>query len=497
MLSENDIKKAFLPFLKEFYRYRYEYRPDSIHTELDSVSAGGLIADGMVSFKKEDGTPFLCTYEATSVDKAGEVKFTLNTLYFAWDCLAFGALTAAFAYGIAYKTQVTWLVLLGWTGNLGFIMGMGITGFLLWYLTMRGWRKYRYIYAVEQFKRYFANEQWIALAEDVFPSPMDPYLLELKSQCVYNGFGLALVPEKGEVRVLATPSRLGLYGKDRQMVQWVTNTQLFQSMSQNVSTIVRYRPELPSDAQKAWNKLWQPVRYYFFGPLAKAFRRFLGESGGTSDKAFRRYMRGQGVQKWIFLMALGAILFLAFRVSRVREDDVRDVVQLPETNPEDQYGYYYEGERPEVRSSRGIPKQYPESASAPAVESDIPTINLSGDDDQEEVPTINLTGTNDEPETPRQDPCLGFEDLLPWVIQDNVFSTRTLAEERISALRQKGVEGHLLPNGCVETNATGFLVYLGKSALTERTANTQAENFTNALERYGLLQGKLRVRRIK
>ena len=59
MLTEDDIKVAFLPFLKEFYKYRFEYRPDSVQTELDNVSAGGLVADGMVSFRKNDGSPFV------------------------------------------------------------------------------------------------------------------------------------------------------------------------------------------------------------------------------------------------------------------------------------------------------------------------------------------------------------------------------------------------------------------------------------------------------
>ncbi|HNL39483.1 MAG TPA: hypothetical protein PKH43_10125, partial [Saprospiraceae bacterium] len=67
-ISEDAIKKAFLPFLKHFYKYRYEFQPDTITTELDNVSTEGWVADGMVRFKKENGALFTCTYEATSLD---------------------------------------------------------------------------------------------------------------------------------------------------------------------------------------------------------------------------------------------------------------------------------------------------------------------------------------------------------------------------------------------------------------------------------------------
>ncbi len=122
MLTEDDIKRKFLPFLKEFYKYRYEYRPESLHTELDNVSAGGLVADGMVSFRKEDGSAFVCTYEATSADKAEEVKFTLNVSYFTWDCLAFAAVVAAVCYIATYASRFAWLKNLQWTGNTGFVL---------------------------------------------------------------------------------------------------------------------------------------------------------------------------------------------------------------------------------------------------------------------------------------------------------------------------------------------------------------------------------------
>ena len=510
MLSENDIKQAFLPFLKEFYKYRYEYRPDSVKAELDKVSAGGLIADGMVSFLKEDGSTFVCTYEATSLEKADEVKFTLNRLYFIWDCLACGAIVAVASYAAAYVLNQSWLVGLQWSGNLGFVFGTGLIGYLMWYFTMRGWKKYRYIYAIEQFKQYFAHEQWIALAEEVFPAATDPYLVELRSQCVYNGFGLALVPFKGEIRVLNAPSRLGIYGKDRAMVQWVTKSDWYQTMSQNMHTLTKFKPVLSDDMEKYWNKIWRPFRYLFVDQVKKKVRGSGTAVSKQRNTALDRYMRGQSVQKWIFGLSLLAITPLAYRVLTIHEDNVNDVVERPASNPEDQYGYLYESETVRPRDPRGIPKQYPDPAQ-PAV-ADIPTIDLSGNENDDEVQTINLSGDDDEQDVQTinlsgdetkiatkavaaSDPCATYQAEKGWIVQDNSYQNKTFADERAAALKRKGIECTVIAKVCLG-EGSGYILRLGKVQQAELQAVDQAENYTKAMERYGLLQGTLLVRRI-
>jgi len=496
MQTEDAIKRAFLPYLKEFYRYRYEYRPESVHSELDNVSAGGLVADGMLSFRKDDGSPFVCTYEATSLDKAEEVKFSLNVVYFTWDCLAFGAVVAAVAYGAAFALRLPWLVGLQWAGNLGFVLGTGLIGFFTWYFTMRGWRKYRYIYAIEQFKRYFADEQWIALADDVFPAPTDPYLLELKSQCVYNGFGLVLIGHQGGVRVLATPSRLGMYGKDRRMVQWVTQRDWYRAVSGNVSTLARYGSAMPDEIGQAWNKLTRPVRYLFFDPIKKALWSAFTRPLGNADTAFDRYMTGQGVQKWVFALALLAIVPLGYRVLTVRADDVRDLVEHPDENPEDQYGYLYEGAP--VRDPRGIPKQYPEPVNSPEPPAPVAVAPVAipkpVEKVPEEIPTINLSGNEDEPQ-PATDPCAEYRGRQGWFIEDNAFVGKALADERAAALLRMGIPGSVLPKSCIGDGA-GYIVLVGEVYAKESVAARQAAAFTRSMEQSGVFQGELVVRRL-
>ena len=514
MLSEDDIKRKFLPFLKEFYKYRYEFRPESMHTELDNVSAGGLVADGMVSFRKDDGSAFVCTYEATSVDKSEEVKFALNVRYFTWDCLAFGAVTALSSYVVAYALRFAWLRNLQWTGNLGFVLGMGIIGFFAWYFLLRKWRKYRYIYAIEQFKQYFAHEQWIALGADVFPAPSDPYLLELKSQCVYNGFGLALVPEEGETRVLVTPSRLGIYGKDRRMVHWVTRLEWYQAMSHNVGTLARLRPTMPDVLTQAWNQLTRPVRYLLIDPIRKGFWAAFSKPLGRTTSVFDRFMQAHSVQKWIFVLSLAAIVPMAYKVLTIREDKIDDIVERPKDNPEDQYGYLYEGESVRKRDPRGIPKQDPVPASQGA-DADVPTINLSGNSGNDAVQTINLSGDDEATPAPAEkkpkvyvldedttvlktgNPCSKFRKQKGWIIQDNAYTRETFAAERAASLRRIGLSADVIPMECLgEAANSGFAVRIGQTQPTEAAAVKEAGNVSKALERYGMLLDKPLARRL-
>ncbi len=516
-LTENFVKQRFVPFLKDFYRNRYEPLPDSIQVNLDNVSEGGLVADGMITFRKSDGSPFVCTYEATSRDKSEEVKYALNLVYFLWDSAAFGAVCAAVAYAIFYRGQLEWLLDLGWTGNLGLILGVFTIGFFGWYFLMQSWRKYRYIYAIEQFKQYVADEQWVALAEDVFPAPHDPYLTELKSQCVYNGFGLALVPAEGLVRVLNAPSRLRVFGKDRKMVGWVTRAQWYKTMSQNMATMTNYRP--PHAVREFLNKLVRPIQYYVFQPIKKYTWAIASKPFGQTASVYSRFMSGQTVQKWVFGLSLALIVPMCYEILTFSEVDMADLEKLQNwkggENPEDQRGYVldappipYDGKPP------AIPKQYPVLMDAP-IDNDIQTIDLSGDSD-DDVQTINLSGDDEEEEAdikpakpapkpkpkpkpatpPANDPCARLGNKKGWVIQDNVFSFRENAAARVAAIEAKGISAKSTPRSCFEAGESGYVVWLGNVQATEDAARSTASALEKTLQSVGLKKGKLFLRKM-
>ena len=85
-ISEDAIKRAVVPFLKNFYKYRYAVAYGTEKAEFDLQDESGHVVDGRLTFRKESGEPFVCAYEATSIETLDEVRFSLNRPYFLWDC---------------------------------------------------------------------------------------------------------------------------------------------------------------------------------------------------------------------------------------------------------------------------------------------------------------------------------------------------------------------------------------------------------------------------
>jgi len=507
-LTEDEVKRRFMPFLRDFYKNRYEPISNSVSVELDNVSKEGWVADGKITFRKSDGSPFVCTYEATSRDKAEEVKYQLNFHYFLWDCAAFGLVCAALAYAFFFETDLLWLVELKTIGNIGLLLGTGLIGFFCWYFVMQGWRKYRYIFAIQQFKQYFADEQWVAIAEDVFPSPSDPYLLELRNQCVYHGIGLAIVPHEGLIRKVIDPSRLGIFGKDRKITQWLTRADWYQSLSQNVGGMVANRPKTPDALTAFWNKIYRSIHYLVVDPFKKNIWGLLRRPVGQTSTAYTRFMSAQGVQKWVALLAIIVVAPLFWHVITFSDAKVLDLKELElrpnGMNPEDQVGYLVEGELiPGDGEPTGVTKQYPVSKDKKFRNEDN-TIDLSGEEEEEEYDGI-------EKETPKPksaakpikpivktpDPCTILKTKRGWLVQDNAFTDKDLAADRAQELRDRGISCHWAAQNCISVDRSGWLVWLGDPYPTEAAAQTDADNYAKAFQRYGLKNGKFWVRKLR
>ena len=73
IITEDQIKKAALRFLKAYYRFRP--RLDKTRTSIDLKSKDGIIADGYLTFPQEDGHSFVATIAAGS-------KYTRKEVYF-------------------------------------------------------------------------------------------------------------------------------------------------------------------------------------------------------------------------------------------------------------------------------------------------------------------------------------------------------------------------------------------------------------------------------
>ncbi|HNG88829.1 MAG TPA: hypothetical protein PK858_01445, partial [Saprospiraceae bacterium] len=462
--------------------------------------------------------------------------YTLNLHYFLWDCAAIGAVLAAASYVVFYSGRFRWLVDLGWAGNVGLLLGLGLMGFLGWYFSMQGWRKYRFIHAVAQFQQYFADDQWIALAEDVFPSPLDPYLQELRSQCTYQGFGLAIVPAEGKVRLLISPSRLSIFGKDRSMIQWVTRAQWYRNATQGLGTLSHVRP--PDALTAVWNKVARPVRHLLFEPLRKAAWSALAKPFALANSPYTRFMRGRPIQRWIFGVALVAISPLFYQVVTVREEEVADLDALRDwkeegRNPEDQPGYVIDGSAiPYDGRPTGVPKQYP--LPAQQEEEEVSTIDLSGEAEeapsqalpapdpmpsrtQPAAPSKRYEGIEYDDETAasptsqtlikkpisvplpqsRPDPCSRFDQVQGWVIQEATFERLDYAQERVALLRRRKIAAESVAHACLDLGASGYVVLLGGIYSEEGIARDQMAAYRRSFLAQGLGKPTLVLRSLR
>lgn len=216
-ISEKEITKATLKFLKQHYRYRE--REGLTELSSDRRGAGGIVADGFLSFPKPGGEVFQATFEATSSDKRQEVAYKLQRPLLRWDASAIAALLSAGSYAYGFYADWWSLARFGLWGCLALVVFFFVSFYFTYLLLFRSIRRYRYIYAVEQFKQYFANEQWIAIGEDVFANMhQDPYYEELRRQCVYHGFGLIVVRTDGRSMMQVTPARQDLFKDKRQNI---------------------------------------------------------------------------------------------------------------------------------------------------------------------------------------------------------------------------------------------------------------------------------------
>ena len=537
MITEQDIQKAFTAHLREFYKYRYEYEPGTWAEANDALAQGGIIADGMVSFDKPDGSKFVSTFEATSLDKSGEVKFKQNAIYFLWDCFAFASLVTGAVLGYMYLFQFLNLSRLGLAGMIGLIFTMFLFAFSVWYFGMSSWRKYRYIYAIEQFKQYFADEQWIVLGYDVFPNPEDPYLKELRSQCTFSGFGLAVVDYSNGVRIVSTPSRLGIYGQDRADANWLTGTTAYAQMRQQLQRL----PEAPGPVKQLWNFIVRPIQYLFIKPLTNLIWRIAGGNHLADASEFNRFMRSFSYQKGLSLLGMAATALLFFNTvqtegfhsdaeydvfSKFQERRPKDYV-----NPEDQAGYVTAEHLPITYGKpTGVPKQYSGDKVVNTTTKSANT-NHDGIETDDKVQEIDLTSLREDEDTAKAkapsisnpvkysetadagslaskgvkttpsassstwDWCKALAGKSGYFVQDNYFLAAEGADLRVKALRAKGFTCFTVKANCLGFDKKGTYVFLKELFLSENAAAEYLRKAIADLKKKDMDTGRTIVRK--
>ncbi len=264
-LSEDEVKHIALSCLKAFYKYHP--RKGQTEARLNQRAEGDIIADGYLSFEQEDGSIFSATFEATSLLKRDEVLFRVQKELLAWDSLTASSFICLILMIWEHLfVNNYWIPRYGWYASVALVaLFIPILAFFL-AIFLKSLRRYRYIYAIEQFKQYHTNDQWIVLSGRIFPDKSDKYYEELKQQCVYNGVGLIEINEKREPRIKIDPARNDLFKKEkRKMLQFSSSEELakrIESKNESRTGLMKYlpKPQITFEPEKL--KLTRFKRFY-------------------------------------------------------------------------------------------------------------------------------------------------------------------------------------------------------------------------------------------
>ncbi len=495
-ISEDEIKRAVVPFLRNFYKNRYAISYGTVSADFDVEDAAGHHVDSRLTFNKEDGSPFSCAVEATAADNLSEIKYELNGPYFGWAVGASACFTLGVFYLFMWRLRPVWVYELGLLGNLGMVLLMGAMLATAYFYGLRNREKFRYIYAVEQFKTFQADEKWCAVASAAFPEPDDKWLAELRKQLVFNGNGLLLVSDTGEVRPLVTPSRLGAFGEKHRTFDYFLDSDFIWRGYQ----MTRSRP-------------------------ARWFGSFLGK-GWRMSKASRltdpthRFMRSYFHQK---LLAAAGLCIVGIVVWKTRDYRAVDFVDEKQHRaamlkaadlPEDES--YMPGDK--IYFKKRPPEYLP--ADAPAPEPDLSgEPDLSRPDSEAvffeklagrkpavvakrpfEQGPLGKTPTAPKPSAapkPASDGCETWSNKKGWVVQDNYFGTLDFARERRAELLKNGFEASLARRNCLfENQSGGWVTLLGGVFSNENSARSAAASFQKRLARLRLERGPVIVKKL-
>ena len=237
-LNEDTIKRATLSFMKTYYKFRPR-RGETV-ISYDRMHGSGVIVDGHLEFPKEDGSSFVATFEATSAAKATEVRYSLQRQQLLWDALAVGSVGTVVLMMVLWIYNFWTLTQAGWLFSISLALVLMFLSVIAYHMFFRSAGRYRYIYAIEQFKQYHADEQWVAIGYDVFGESTDPNYMELKNQCVENGFGLVEVNKDEHVNLLITPAREEVFGKKRRTLKFMENPSIQNLRNFSTENLSRY-----------------------------------------------------------------------------------------------------------------------------------------------------------------------------------------------------------------------------------------------------------------
>ncbi len=450
-LTENIIKKVALRFMRQYYKFRLRYEDQPVVASYDLEGVGGIIADGYYSFKKTDGKTFTATFEATSKDSRDEVVFKPQVRILFWDGLAVGSLITLALSAFNYFQDIHLLDERTILSRILLILGAMVVSMFVFYLIAKNFRRYRYIYAVEQFKKYHADEQWIALADDVFPNSNNKYFRELKYQCVHNGFGIVQVNQNLDTKILVTPSRQDIFVGKRRQVEFMP-----QQKAQLQKSAQKF------DAKWALTQSWLPG-FMKNQPSILRFRRSYNTQIVLSLASF--LLIGFLFMKELQLSGYQIVDGGEFR-NEIAKSQSNEVREQPEylgdslltehrTNPDiEEFNKSILQTPKRINAQKYQPESTPPAAAKPKPRA-LPPVPKKD--------TTQIVVNQNNNKTLAYDCSRYFTfETYKYVVEENSYKDWPAAERRLALIRNSNIPSAALSKHCFFPGETGFFIYLGE-----------------------------------
>jgi hypothetical protein len=238
------VRQLGLGFLKSYYRNRSRVGQAALSSDVRGL--GGIRADGYFSFLQSGDRRFEATLEATSYTTRKELRYSLQRELLAWDSFTLACMTLVVLAALSQYFQFAFVPQIGLPAVLFWMLGLFLLVFATYRFSASRLERYRYIYAIEQFRKYRADEQWIAMSEDVFDQGRnDPFFRELRKQCIYYGIGILWVDRSEEVRMLLAAARSRGQLDKRRSANWVVPKGLGQPLKR-MAQAAEVRKWIPS-----------------------------------------------------------------------------------------------------------------------------------------------------------------------------------------------------------------------------------------------------------
>ncbi|MEM1215056.1 MAG: hypothetical protein AAGJ82_05200 [Bacteroidota bacterium] len=434
-ISENIIKHITLGFLRSFYRARTRAENDLTISGTDMKGSNNIIADGFLRFTEADGHIFTATFEATSQLTRDEIVYRPRKSHVFWDAMAFAFLLVPLSLAIAHASE--WYPLVGPDFNRRMLLLLASfpAWVMVYYILFARLPRYRYIYAIEQFKQYQADDQWIAFAYDVFAEKSEKYRTELLRQCTRYGFGVVEINYKRQPRLLMAPSRADHFVPKQKALPWLPRAE--------------WRAQMANVARKPWQKL-------------KA--RFQTWLGASTSRYFRWFPRTYYYQWSIVAAGLLVSFFLIkteydkLPIHFVAEAQYKAEQLASQERPEP--GYYVI-DAPVAPVDDSTYQPYVQQLNEEQFSG---LLQMEEDEEAEAVglPPLRILGAEPGMEMAAYYSCNRYNrlDRAYYYLYDTTFASLHLARMRLAELNDEGLSATAVWPQCLGIYREGFLVYV-------------------------------------